>query len=71
VAGTAEVWFHAASLPGGAQPDPAGSLQMLAMYPTIVRRWAISAGALEDTSWSRQRMLTGEQLIGMGVPRCS
>jgi hypothetical protein len=70
VEGEAEVWFHAASLPGNGQPDPTGSLEMLAMYPPAVRRWAIATGALEQTKWSVRHRLSGAQLIAMGVARC-
>jgi hypothetical protein len=66
----AEVWFHAAHLPVEHRPDPLGSLQMLSYYPKKVRAWAIQVGALEKTEWDGANVLTGRQLIGMGVARC-
>src|SRR4051794_38829326 len=66
----AEVWFHAAHLPGEDRPDPLGSLQMLSYYPKKVRAWAIQVGALEKTEWDGANVLTGRQLIGMGLASC-
>ncbi|MDB5651079.1 MAG: hypothetical protein JWL62_2599 [Hyphomicrobiales bacterium] len=66
----AEVWFHAAFLPGSTKPDPTGSLEMLSYYPPNVRRWAIARGALEQIEWSTDHKLTGDQLIAMGLRRC-
>lgn len=68
---SADLWFHAAYRPGASRPDAAGSLQMLAMYPPAVRRWAIASGALEQTAWRPEHRLSGTQLIRMGVPRCA
>lgn len=67
---SAELWFHAAYRPRDRQLDPAGSLRMLAYYPPPVRRWAIESGALEQTTWSVRHMLTGSELIGMGMRAC-
>ncbi|MDB5597240.1 MAG: hypothetical protein JWM36_4201 [Hyphomicrobiales bacterium] len=67
---TAQVWFHAAFRPGDAQPDRAGSLEMLSYYPLAVRRWAIRSAALEQTGWDPAHRLTGQQLIAMGVRQC-
>ena len=55
----AEVWFHAAHVPGDHRPDPLGSLQMLSYYPKKVRAWAIQVGALEGTEWDGSSVLTG------------
>jgi hypothetical protein len=66
----AEIWFHAAQLPGDNRPDPLGSLKMLSYYPRKVRTWAIQTGALEKTEWDGANVLTGRQLINMGVARC-
>jgi hypothetical protein len=66
----AQVWFHAAYQPASLRPDPTGSLVMLSYYPRRVRRWVIQTGALEQTSWSAEHMLTGEQLIQMGLSPC-
>jgi hypothetical protein len=66
----AQLWFHAAHLPGDTDPDPIGSLEMLSYYPTRVRDWAIRQKALETTELDGARMLDGESLIRMGVPRC-
>ena len=66
----AELWFHAAHLPGEQAPDPLGSLLMLSHYPEKVRAWAIASGALEKTEWDGGKVLTGRQLIRMGVPSC-
>src|SRR4051794_79927 len=66
----AELWFHAAHLPGEDRADPLGSLKMLSYYPRKVRGWAIQTGALEKTKWDGTKVLTGRQLIQMGIPRC-
>ena len=66
----AEVWFHAAHLPGDDRPDPLGSLEMLSYYPKKVRAWAIRVGALEKTEWDGVNVLTGRQLIDMGITGC-
>ena len=66
----AEVWFHAAHLPGDDRPDPLGSLEMLSYYPKKVRAWAIRVGALERTEWDGVNVLTGRQLIDMGITGC-
>jgi hypothetical protein len=66
----AQVWFHGAYKPASLRPDPTGSLVMLSYYPRRVRRWAIETRALERTSWSAEHMLTGEQLIKMGLSPC-
>jgi hypothetical protein len=66
----AQVWFHAAYEPASLRPDPTGTLVMLSYYPRRVRRWAIQTRALERTSWSAEHMLTGEQLIQMGLSPC-
>lgn len=67
---SAELWFHAASRPRDNLPDPAGSLRMLAYYPPPIRRWAMSSGALEQTTWSVRHMLTSVELIRMGMRPC-
>src|SRR5215207_2492541 len=66
----AQVWFHAAYEPASLRPDPAGTLVMLSYYPRRVRRWAIQTRALERTSWSAEHMLTGAELIKMGLSPC-
>jgi len=66
----AEVWFHAAHLPGDGRPDPLGSLEMLSYYPKKVRAWAIDVGALEKTEWDGGNVLTGRQLISLGIRKC-
>lgn len=66
----ARFWFHAARLPGDDRPDPLGSLQMLSFYPEAVRKWAIRVKALESAEFDPSRMLTGDDLARMGVPRC-
>jgi hypothetical protein len=65
----ARLWFHAASLPGAA-PDALGSLEMLSYYPPRVRAWAIRTGALESVTFRETKVLTGEQLVLMGVAAC-
>jgi hypothetical protein len=66
----AELWFHAAHLPSNTRPDPAGSLIMLSHYPKHVRAWVIQVGALERTEWDGRAVLSGRQLIGMGIRAC-
>jgi len=66
----AQVWFHSAYQPASMRPDPTGTLVMLSYYPRRVRRWAIQTRALERTTWSAAHMLTGEQLIQMGLSPC-
>lgn len=67
----AQLWFHAAHLPGDAHPDPLGSLEMLSYYPPRVREWVIRTQALESVDFDDTKKLTGEQLVLMGVPPCS
>jgi hypothetical protein len=67
---TAQVWFHAAHLPGDNRPNSLGSLEMLSYYPPSVRAWAIRTRALESTDLQDAKKLTGEQLIRMGVRSC-
>jgi hypothetical protein len=67
---TAQLWFHAAHLPRGGDTDALGSLEMLSYYPPRVREWAIRFQALESVDFDDTKMLTGEQLAHMGVPRC-
>ncbi|MDE2579458.1 MAG: hypothetical protein KGL46_11675 [Hyphomicrobiales bacterium] len=70
LARTAELWFHAAHLPGGG-PDAAGSLELLARYPEPVRQWAIQTKALESVSFEDDHRLVATQLAQMGVPLCN
>lgn len=65
----ARLWFHAASL-SGAAPDALGSLEMLSYYPPRVRAWAIRTRALESVTFGETKVLTGEQLVLMGVAAC-
>ncbi len=67
---TAELWFHAAHLPGVDQPDSLGSLEMLSFYPPPVREWAIRTQAIESVDFNASKKLSGEQLIGMGISPC-
>ena len=67
---TAQLWFHAAHLPGDSSPDTLGSLEMLAFYPPRVREWIIQSGALVSTGFDNSKMLSGKDLTSLGVPAC-
>ena len=70
VAPEAMFWFHAARDPIVGWPDPGGSALMMSMYPRAVSLWAQQEGALRRVEFSVRHMLTGEDLIAMGVPKC-
>ncbi|MBG0810031.1 hypothetical protein IY145_11645 [Methylosinus sp. H3A] len=67
---TAQLWFHAAHLPGDSHPDALGSLEMLAFYPPRVREKVIRSGAFDSTDFDNSKSISGEELISMGVPAC-
>ena len=70
VAPDAMFWFHAARDPIIGWTDPGGSALMMSMYPLAVSRWAQKEGALLRLEFSVRHMLTGEDLIAMGVQKC-
>lgn len=66
----AMVWFHSAFNPTTHTVSRAGNEEMSKHWPPQVRDWALKVGVFNTTDFTWRKVLTGVELIAMGVAPC-